>query len=232
MAQRASAARTDWNLDIPAGCAPPPPRAQEAAAELEELGFGALWFGEAMGRESLTNAGFALGRERSESSSPPALRISTAGMAVTLAAAAEKNLGRGLPKSIFYSVSVSVTFHWSRSCAAIVTISRFPPWRAYLDAMDQAPYQGRTTTVEAPAESWRRFGPKMLQLSAERADRRAIPTTPRQSTPAPSSRTAGPLVPYLCPEQGRGPGDRSGQGEGYRPGNFLAILPDFAQLHE
>ena len=32
----------------------PAARVQEAAAELEELGFGALWFGEAFGREALT----------------------------------------------------------------------------------------------------------------------------------------------------------------------------------
>src|ERR1700720_2782130 len=38
----------------------PAARAQEAVAELEELGFGALWFGEATGREALTKAGLLL----------------------------------------------------------------------------------------------------------------------------------------------------------------------------
>src|SRR5260221_14742976 len=38
----------------------PAARAQEAVAELEELGFGALWFGEATGREALTSAGLLL----------------------------------------------------------------------------------------------------------------------------------------------------------------------------
>jgi len=33
---------------------------QEATAELEELGFGAIWFGEAVGREALTQAGLLL----------------------------------------------------------------------------------------------------------------------------------------------------------------------------
>src|SRR5579872_7355883 len=38
----------------------PAVKAQEGARELEELGYGALWFGEAMGREVLTNAGLLL----------------------------------------------------------------------------------------------------------------------------------------------------------------------------
>ena len=38
----------------------PAAKAQETARELEELGYGALWFGEAFGREVLTNAGLLL----------------------------------------------------------------------------------------------------------------------------------------------------------------------------
>ena len=38
----------------------PAARAQEIAAELETLGFGTLWFGEAFGREALTQAGLFL----------------------------------------------------------------------------------------------------------------------------------------------------------------------------
>jgi alkanesulfonate monooxygenase SsuD/methylene tetrahydromethanopterin reductase-like flavin-dependent oxidoreductase (luciferase family) len=40
----------------------PARQAQEAAAELEQLGFGAIWFPEAAGREALTNAGLLLAR--------------------------------------------------------------------------------------------------------------------------------------------------------------------------
>lgn len=35
-------------------------KAREIALELEELGYGALWFGEATGREALTNASLLL----------------------------------------------------------------------------------------------------------------------------------------------------------------------------
>lgn len=38
----------------------PAAKAQEAAAELEQLGFGAIWFGEATGREALTHASVLL----------------------------------------------------------------------------------------------------------------------------------------------------------------------------
>lgn len=37
---------------------------QEAAAELEELGYGSLWFGEAYGKEALTQAGALLAATR------------------------------------------------------------------------------------------------------------------------------------------------------------------------
>ena len=38
----------------------PAAKAQETVRELEELGYGAFWFGEAAGREALTNAGLLL----------------------------------------------------------------------------------------------------------------------------------------------------------------------------
>ena len=38
----------------------PAAKAREAAAELEQLGFGAIWFPESVGRESLTNAALLL----------------------------------------------------------------------------------------------------------------------------------------------------------------------------
>jgi probable F420-dependent oxidoreductase len=46
-----------WSSDLNAL---PVPRAREAASEIEELGYGALWFGEAMGREAFTNASMLL----------------------------------------------------------------------------------------------------------------------------------------------------------------------------
>ena len=42
----------------------PAAKVQEAAGELEELGYGAIWFGEAAGREALTHAGLLLAPTR------------------------------------------------------------------------------------------------------------------------------------------------------------------------
>jgi alkanesulfonate monooxygenase SsuD/methylene tetrahydromethanopterin reductase-like flavin-dependent oxidoreductase (luciferase family) len=38
----------------------PASRAKEAVAELEELGYGAVWIGEAVGRKALSNSGLLL----------------------------------------------------------------------------------------------------------------------------------------------------------------------------
>lgn len=46
-----------WSREL--NCVPAP-QAREAAAELEELGYAALWFGEVLGRESFTNASLLL----------------------------------------------------------------------------------------------------------------------------------------------------------------------------
>ena len=42
----------------------PAGKVREAASELEERGYGAIWFGEATGREALTHAGLLLAATR------------------------------------------------------------------------------------------------------------------------------------------------------------------------
>jgi alkanesulfonate monooxygenase SsuD/methylene tetrahydromethanopterin reductase-like flavin-dependent oxidoreductase (luciferase family) len=51
--------RADRYLDLPPQL-PTRLQVREVAAELEELGYGALWIGEAAYREPLTHAGFLL----------------------------------------------------------------------------------------------------------------------------------------------------------------------------
>ena len=46
-----------WSSDLNRVAAP---QAIEAAVEIEELGYAALWFGEALGREAFTNASLLL----------------------------------------------------------------------------------------------------------------------------------------------------------------------------
>src|SRR5215204_7159111 len=46
-----------WSINLDSF---PAPQAKEAAAEVEELGYAALWFGETLGREVFTNASMFL----------------------------------------------------------------------------------------------------------------------------------------------------------------------------
>src|SRR5687767_10563963 len=46
-----------WSRELNSVAAP---QAREAAAEVEELGYAALWFGEVLGREAFTNASLLL----------------------------------------------------------------------------------------------------------------------------------------------------------------------------
>jgi len=181
-----------WNfqLDILSAA-----RMQETVAEFEELGYGALWFGEATGRESLTKAALLLaGTKR--------IIIATGianiyGRDPITMSAGQKTLAEAYPNRFLLGLGVShiplvEKLRGHRYDKPVATM------RAYLDAMDKAPYH-----AVAPASKLPRvlaaLGPKMLQLSAERADG----AHPYNSTPkhtAQARELLGP-GPYLCPEQ-------------------------------
>jgi len=115
----------------------PAARAQEAAAELEQLGFGAIWLSEATGREALTHASLLLAGTR---------RIVVAtGIANIYArdpvamAAAQNTLAEAYPDRFVLGLGVSQAplveqFRGHRYEKPV------PTMRAYLDAMDAAPY--------------------------------------------------------------------------------------------
>ena len=140
-------------------------RAREAAAELDELGFGALWVPEAVGREPISHAAVLLDATE---------RIVVAtGVAVifnrvpSVAAAAQRLLaddsgGRfllGLGVSHAAMIEGMLGQVWDRPLARM---------RDYLDAMDDA-----FTVSPAPADDPPRvlsaLGPRMLELAATRA---------------------------------------------------------------
>ena len=143
----------------------PAAKAREAAAELEQLGFGAIWFPESVGRESLTNAALLLGATS---------RIVTAtGIAniyardpVTMAAG-QKTLAEAYPGRFLLGLGVShiplveqVRGHrYGKPVASM---------RAYLDGMDRAPYRAVPPSV-SPVRVLAALGPKMLRLAADRA---------------------------------------------------------------
>jgi probable F420-dependent oxidoreductase len=70
--------------------------------------------------------------------------------------------------------------------------------RTYLDAMDQAPYQS-VPPLTKPVRVLAALGPKMLQLSGERADG-AHPYNVNPEHTSKAREILGPQ-PYLCPEQ-------------------------------
>ena len=173
----------------------PAAKAQEAAAQLEALGFGAIWFPEGMGREALTNAGLLLAGTR---------RIVVAtGIANIYArdpvamAAAQHTLAEAYPARFLLGLGVS---H-----AAIVEEIRghryekpVAAMRAYLDAMDRAPYRALPPPCR-PVRVLAALGPMMLRLAAERAAGAHSYNVPPEHT-AQARNIMGP-GPLLIPEQ-------------------------------
>ncbi len=173
----------------------PAAKAQETARELEDLGYGALWFGEAAGREALSNAGMLLAGTRRMVIATGIANI-YARDAVAMACG-QKTLAEAYPHRFLLGLGVSHAplveqLRGHRYEKPVATM------RAYLDAMDQAPYR----SVPPPTRPLRvlaALGPKMLKLSAERADG-AHPYNVNPEHTAQAREILGPN-PYLCPEQ-------------------------------
>jgi probable F420-dependent oxidoreductase len=173
----------------------PAAQARETAGELEELGYGALWFGEAMGREALTNAGLLLGGTKRIVIATGIANI-YARDAITMAAG-QKTLAEAYPNRFLLGLGVSHVplveqLRGHRYEKPVATM------RTYLDAMDQAPYQSVPPPTK-PVRVLAALGPKMLQLSGERASG-AHPYNVNPEHTARAREILGPN-PYLCPEQ-------------------------------
>jgi probable F420-dependent oxidoreductase len=173
----------------------PAAKAQEAARELEELGYGALWFGEAFGREVLTNAGLLLaGTKRMVVATGIANIYARDPLAM---ASGQKTLAEAYPNRFLLGLGVSHVplveqLRGHRYEKPVATM------RAYLDAMDKAPYASVPPATKPP-RVLAALGPKMLELSAERADG-AHPYNVNPEHTAEARKILGPQ-PYLCPEQ-------------------------------
>jgi probable F420-dependent oxidoreductase len=133
-------------------------------AELEELGWRSLWTWEVFGREALTNAGLLLGATQR-------LVIGT-GIATIWArdpvamAAAQRTLAEAYPGRFVLGIGVShAPIVDARGHRYERPLERM---RAYLDAMDAAPWQGPPLREE-PARVLAALGPRMLELAAERS---------------------------------------------------------------
>src|SRR5215471_12182713 len=144
----------------------PATRAQETAAELEELGFGTLWFGEGFGREALTQAGVLLAGTRRVVIATGIANIY--GRDPVTMAAGQKTLTEAYPNRFLLGLGVS-HIPLVEKLRGHRYEKPVPRMQAYLDAMDQAPYQA-VPPISKPPRVLAALGPMMLKLSAERAD--------------------------------------------------------------
>ncbi|OLT10677.1 LLM class F420-dependent oxidoreductase [Actinomadura sp. CNU-125] len=147
----------------------PATRVREAAAEIEELGYGAIWFGEAFGRDSVGQAWLLLEATRR---TVVAAGIANVAFRDPIAmAGAERTLGEAFPGRYLLGLGGQRVDAESGEMDgyAMPPVGRpVSMMRGYLDAMDAVPAHG-----PVPAVPRRRvlaaLGPRMLELAAERS---------------------------------------------------------------
>lgn len=158
------------------------------------MGYGAVWFSEAFGRESLTQAALLL-------SASSHIVVATGitniyGRDPVSTAAAQKTLSEAYPERFVLGLGVShiPLVEQLRGTTYEKPVAKM---RSYLDALDKAPYGS-----VAPAKTYRilaALGPKMLELAAKRSDgAHTYNVTPEHTRSARQVVGEGPL---LCVEQ-------------------------------
>jgi len=143
-----------------------PTRLGEIATEVQELGYASLWFGEAWGREALTQASLLLAGSSD-------LTIGT-GIANIYArdAAASANGGRLLAGAFDdrFVLGLGVSHKpLVERLRGHEYASPIETMKAYLEAMDAVPYLSAGPPEQAP-RVLAALGPKMLSLAATAAD--------------------------------------------------------------
>jgi probable F420-dependent oxidoreductase len=135
---------------------------REVAAEIEELGYGTLWYGEAIGREAFVQASIFL-------SATSGLVIAS-GIANIWArdpmamAAGGRALAEAWPNRFILGLGVShAPMVAARGHDYVRPVSAM---RDYLDRMGQAPWRG--PEVQLPPLVLAALGPRMVALAAER----------------------------------------------------------------
>ena len=135
----------------------------EAAAELDELGYGAIWFPESRGREVMAQSALLLGATKRAVIAPGIANLyARDAMAM---AAGQRTLCEAFPDRYLLGIGVS-----HRPAVEQIRGHQYGPpiatMRAYLDAMDAAPYLPPQPASEPRVLA--ALGPRMLKLSAER----------------------------------------------------------------
>ncbi len=144
----------------------PTPEAQRAAQLIEELGFGALWLAEAVGRDPFVASAVLL-------SATKTLKLATgianiyARDAMTMVAG-QKTLAEAFPGRFLLGMGVSHA-HLVAGVRKIDWSKPYSYMANYLDRMDKARYMA-VGPNDDPGRVLAALGPKMLELSATRAN--------------------------------------------------------------
>jgi probable F420-dependent oxidoreductase len=173
----------------------PAARARELAAELEALGYGALWLPEVAGRDPLVAAALLLdATERLVVATGIANIYARDALAM---ASGQRSLTEAFPDRFLLGLGVS----HQPAVEGLRGHEYGPPlatMRSYLDRMDAAPYFAVNPTTE-PRRVLAALGPKMLALAAERAAG-AHPYLTTVEHTATAREILGPAA-WLMPEQ-------------------------------
>jgi probable F420-dependent oxidoreductase len=144
----------------------PAARVREAVAELEELGYPAVWIPEAMQREVLTNSAVLLAATTRMTVATGIANIW--GRDAMAMAAAQRTLAEAFDNRFLLGIGVSQApvVEGVRGHKFGSPLGRMSD---YLDAMDAVVYQAPPPST-APARVLAAIGPRMLELAARRAD--------------------------------------------------------------
>ncbi|NDZ81073.1 TIGR03620 family F420-dependent LLM class oxidoreductase [Streptomyces sp. SID10853] len=146
----------------------PAGRVQESAAEIEELGYGAIWFGEAFGRDTVGQAWLLLAATRRTTVASGIANIAFRDPIAT--ASAVRTLGEAFPGRYLLGLGghrVDDTVHLLDGYPVPARGKAVAAMRGYLDAMDAVPAHGPVPDP-APRRVLAALGPRMLELAAER----------------------------------------------------------------
>lgn len=173
----------------------PAAQAAEEVAVLDDLGFGAVWFPEAVGREAFTHAALLLRGGHDIIVATGVAQIW--GRDAMAAAAAHKTLTEAYPDRFLLGLGVS----HQPMVEGLRGRDYSLPYTAmvdYLDAMDRSIFVAAQPST-APHRVLAALGPRMLALAAERADGALTYFVPPEHTAA--ARAALGPDPLLAVEQ-------------------------------
>ncbi|MFF1420933.1 TIGR03620 family F420-dependent LLM class oxidoreductase [Streptomyces sp. NPDC058280] len=143
-------------------------RVRESAAEIEELGYGAIWYGEAFGRDTVGQAWLLLSATRRIAVASGIANIAFRNPIATATAA--RTLGEAFPGRYVLGLGghrIDDTVHEVDGYPVPARGRAVTTLRTYLEAMDAVPSHGPVPDP-APRRVLAALGPKMLELAARR----------------------------------------------------------------